>query len=46
MMTRRNFILGFLALAAASQLERIYRFIIIDKRTELRDGWIMMKEDR
>lgn len=46
MLTRRNFILGALAFAAASQLQKIYRFIIIDKRTELRSGWIMMKDDK
>jgi hypothetical protein len=46
MTTRRSFLLGILALAAASQLQRLYHFIIIDKRTELRSGWIMMKEDK
>jgi len=44
--TRRKFILGMLALAAASQLPRLYNFIIVDKRLELRSGWIMMKDDR
>ena len=46
MFTRRKFILGMLALAAASQLPRLYNFIIVDKRLELRDGWIMMKDDK
>jgi hypothetical protein len=46
MMTRRNFLLSLLAIAAASQLPRICRFIIADPRTELRSGWIMMKSDR
>lgn len=46
MMSRRNFILGALAFAAAAQLPRIYQFFIIDKRTELRSGWIMMKDDK
>jgi len=46
MFTRRKFILGMLALAAASQLPRLYHFIIFDKRLELRAGWIMMKDDK
>jgi len=46
MITRRKFILGMLALAAASQLPRLYNFIIVDKRLELRSGWIMMKDDK
>ncbi|HEU4709196.1 MAG TPA: hypothetical protein VFS17_07790 [Methylophilaceae bacterium] len=46
MMTRRNFILGLLAFAAASQLPRICRLVLTDPRTELRSGWIMMKGDR
>jgi hypothetical protein len=46
MITRREFILGLLALAAASQLPKIYRFIITDHRIELRSGWILMKNDK
>jgi hypothetical protein len=46
MLTRRKFILGMLALAAASRLPGLYRFIIRDRRLELRSGWIMMKDDK
>ncbi|HZV62912.1 MAG TPA: hypothetical protein VFF75_10880 [Methylophilaceae bacterium] len=46
MFTRRQFILGMLALAAATQLPRLYNFIIVDKRLEPRSGWIMMKDDK
>lgn len=46
MITRRKFILGMLAMAAATQLPRLYHFIILDRRVELRSGWIMMKDDR
>ncbi|HYG32106.1 MAG TPA: hypothetical protein VD810_03865 [Methylophilaceae bacterium] len=46
MITRRKFILGLLAMAAATQLPRLYNFIIVDKRLELRSGWIMMKDDK
>lgn len=46
MITRRRFILGMLAMAAASQFPRLYNFIILDRRVELRSGWIMMKDDK
>lgn len=45
MIARREFILGMLAWAAASQLPKIYRFLITGPRTELRSGWILMKGD-
>lgn len=46
MITRRRFIFGFLACLAATQCNKIYAFIFLDHGTELRDGWIMMKDDK
>ena len=51
MVTRRNFLLGFLALAASSYCNKFYPLVffdhaLFDQNIEIRDGWIMMKEDK
>lgn len=46
MITRRNFILGFLALIAAPHFQKFSPFILSDQSIEMRDGWIMMKDDK
>ena len=46
MTTRRNFILGLLICIADAHSKFFYPFISVDSSTEIRDGWILMKEDK